>query len=88
MSQVLQYELWRECNCKCTFCTLGQDNLHTDNDLKLQSLQTAIDEIKELKAGDKIYYINHEKSMYLAIIGKDFFKDNYQQKNFAINGLS
>ena len=30
-----------------------------------------IEKIKELKAGDKIYYINHEKSMYLAIIGKD-----------------
>ena len=30
-----------------------------------------VEKIKELKAGDKIYYINHEKSMYLAIIGKD-----------------
>ena len=27
--------------------------------------------IKTLKAGDKIYYINHEKSMYLAVIGKN-----------------
>lgn len=30
-----------------------------------------IEKIKELKLGDKVYYINHEKSMYLAIIGKD-----------------
>lgn len=30
-----------------------------------------IEKIKELKTGDKVYYINHEKSMYLAIIGKD-----------------
>ena len=30
-----------------------------------------IEKIKELKPGDKFYYINHEKSMYLAIIGKD-----------------
>ena len=30
-----------------------------------------IEKIKELKPGDKVYYINHEKSMYLAIIGKD-----------------
>ena len=65
MSQVLQYELWRECNCKCTFCTLGQDNLHTDNDLKLQSLQTAIDEIRALKKGE------HET---LGFIGGEFFQ--------------
>lgn len=30
-----------------------------------------IEKVKELKAGDKIYYINREKSMYLAIIGKE-----------------
>ena len=30
-----------------------------------------IEKIKQLKPGDKVYYINHEKSMYLAIIGKD-----------------
>ena len=30
-----------------------------------------IEKIKELKPGDKVYYINREKSMYLAIIGKD-----------------
>ena len=30
-----------------------------------------IEKIKELKPGDKVYYVNHEKSMYLAIIGKD-----------------
>ena len=64
-SHVVQYELWRECNCKCTFCTLGYDNLHTDNSLKLQSLQTAIDEIKEMKAGE------HET---LGFIGGEFFQ--------------
>ena len=30
-----------------------------------------IKEFEELKPGDKIYYINHDKSMYLAIIGKE-----------------
>jgi len=30
-----------------------------------------ISEYETLKAGDKVYYINREKSMYLAIIGKD-----------------
>jgi hypothetical protein len=65
MSKQLQYELWRECNCKCTFCTLGNDNLHTDEKLKLQSLQTAIDEIREFKPGE------HE---VLGFIGGDFFQ--------------
>ena len=30
-----------------------------------------IKEVENLKAGDKVYYINREKSMYLAVIGKD-----------------
>ena len=65
MSQVLQYELWRECNCKCTFCTLGEDNLKTDTQLKLKSMQTAIDDIKNMKAGE------HET---LGFIGGEFFQ--------------
>ena len=30
-----------------------------------------IENCQELKAGDKVYYINREKSMYLAIIGEE-----------------
>ena len=30
-----------------------------------------IEECNELKEGDKVYYINREKSMYLAVIGKE-----------------
>ena len=30
-----------------------------------------INECESLKAGDKVYYINREKSMYLAVIGKE-----------------
>ncbi len=30
-----------------------------------------IDECENLKPGDKVYYINREKSMYLAVIGED-----------------
>ena len=30
-----------------------------------------IEECSELKEGDKVYYINREKSMYLAVIGKE-----------------
>ena len=31
----------------------------------------SIEEVEKLNVGDKIYYINREKSMYLAIIGKE-----------------
>ncbi len=34
-----------------------------------------INEYQNLKQGDKIYYINRDKSMYLAIVGKDIQKD-------------
>ena len=30
-----------------------------------------INNFENLKAGDKVYYINHEKSMYLAVIGQE-----------------
>lgn len=65
MSQVVQYELWRECNCKCTFCTLGEDNLKTSTELKINSLKTAIEDIKNMKQGE------HET---LGFIGGDFFQ--------------
>ena len=65
MSQQLQFELWRECNCKCTFCTLGEDNEFTKNEFKLQAMQSAIDEIKNLKPGE------HET---VGFIGGEFFQ--------------
>ena len=34
-----------------------------------------INEFSNLQPGDKIYYINKDKSMYLAVIGKDILKD-------------
>ena len=34
-----------------------------------------IKEVESLSTGDKVYYINREKSMYLAVIGKDSIED-------------
>ena len=34
-----------------------------------------INEYSELKEGDKVYYINRDKSMYLAVIGKDIMEN-------------
>ena len=65
MSKYLQFELWRECNCHCTFCTLGKDNLYTSNDLKLASLNTTIKELNKIKKGE------HE---VIGFIGGEFFQ--------------
>ena len=65
MSLQIQYELWRECNCKCTYCTLGIDNCLTSNELKLQSMQTAIDEMKQFKSNE------HQT---VGFIGGEFFQ--------------
>ena len=50
----------------------------TERDVISSSLEIAqsngfkcIDECENLKPGDKVYYINREKSMYLAVIGED-----------------
>ena len=61
----LQYELWRECNSHCTYCTLGNDNNFTAEKLKLEAMQTAINEIKTLKPG------LHDA---LGFIGGEFFQ--------------
>ena len=65
MSKCLQFELWRECNCHCTFCTLGETNLYTPNELKLEALNTAINELKRIKKNE------HE---VIGFIGGEFFQ--------------
>ena len=65
MSLQIQYELWRECNCNCTYCTLGFDNHKTENELKLQSMQTAIDELKNFEPNE------HQT---VGFIGGEFFQ--------------
>ena len=65
MSLQIQYELWRECNCNCTYCTLGFDNHKTENKLKLQSMQTAIDEMKNFEPNE------HQT---VGFIGGEFFQ--------------
>ena len=62
MGKVKQFELWRECNCKCTFCTLGDDNCKTPDEIKLKNMRDAYNEIRNYKAGevDTIGFIGGE----------------------------
>lgn len=65
MGKQIQYELWRECNCKCTYCTLGNDNNFTSDELKIDSINTAINEIQNFKENE--YDV-------LGFIGGEFFQ--------------
>ena len=64
MVNEIQYELWQECNSKCTYCSLGIENCHTPNEMKLQSLETTYN---ELSTTDKIYDV-------VGFIGGEFFQ--------------
>lgn len=62
----LQFELWQECNSRCTMCYLGENNLHTPNHLKLKAIQDAYDFISD---PEKIKPYNT-----LSYIGGEFFQ--------------
>ena len=84
MGKQIQFELWRECNCKCTYCTLGNDNNYTSEELKLNSINTAINEIKKFKKDE--YDV-------LGFIGGEFFQgqlntDELRNKFFELIGIS
>ena len=48
MGKQLQFELWKECNSKCTFCYLGNTNRFTSEETKLYNLEKALSTIKNL----------------------------------------
>ena len=65
MSKNLQYELWQECNNHCVYCTLGRENCKTSDEMKLQSIRTAKNEIEKLVKGEV---------SALGFIGGEFFQ--------------
>ena len=65
MTKVLQFELWRECNCFCTFCTIKKYNRFTPDRLKEKVLDTTLNELKNIDS--KIYET-------VGFIGGEFFQ--------------
>ena len=62
----------------CDKYTKFLNNGKTEREIVAEAKKTAdeqgfkdIYEYETLKPGDKIYYINHDKSMYLAVIGEE-----------------
>ena len=53
MKKQMQFELWDECNSKCTFCHLCNKNNITPNETKLNMIQDTLDKISDLSTSDK-----------------------------------
>ena len=60
----LQFELWQECNTRCSYCSLGKENMFTPDKFKMQSLDLAF---KELSESNLIYDV-------VGFIGGEFFQ--------------
>ena len=42
---LIQYEVWKECHNRCTFCFLAEDTIYTPKEVKLSGIHNAIDQI-------------------------------------------
>ena len=63
---ILQFELWQECNNKCKFCYLGKNILHTEDSQKIEALKRTIAMVKDSA--------NYPRYQVLAFIGGEFFQ--------------
>ena len=66
MKKQMQFELWDECNSKCTFCHLCNKNNITPNETKLNMIQDTLDKISDLSIYDEYDTIG--------FIGGEFFQ--------------
>lgn len=74
MKKQLQFELWDECNNKCSFCQLCDANLQTSDEDKLNAIEHAITKISDLEL-----YSEYDT---LGFIGGEFFQG--QLKNISV----
>ena len=68
----LQFEVWQECNNRCTFCYLCEENKHTDKQMKIESMKNIIETISDEK--------NLEGYNCLGFIGGEFFQGQLRDK--------
>ena len=66
MGKQLQFELWEECGNGCKWCYLGNNNKYTPKEVKLNSLQNALDKIQDLS--------NYPEFDTLSYLGGEFFQ--------------
>ena len=68
----LQFELWQECNSKCTFCYLGRNNCGTPDGVKITNMNNAIKMLSNKKT--------FEEYDTIAFIGGEFFQGQLNTK--------
>ena len=66
MGKQLQFELWEECGNGCKWCYLGDNNKHTPDEVKLNSLQNAYNTITDLS--------HYPEFNVLSYLGGEFFQ--------------
>lgn len=67
-------EIYNYCNSYMDFLNKGKTEREIIKESKFMAETNGfknLDEVDSLKAGDKVYYINKNKAMYLAVIGYD-----------------
>ena len=76
----LQFELWEECNNHCEFCYLGNDNKHTPDEVKLNSLKNALTTISDTN--------NYPEFDTIAYLGGEFFQGQLNTKEIRANFMT
>lgn len=71
MGKVLQYELWQECNNFCDYCTLGKNIQKTSDEMKLEAINTAFNELSLITKGEV---------STIGFIGGEFFQGQLHNK--------
>ncbi len=65
----LQFEIWQECNSRCKFCYLGDDNIKTPDSVKIKSMQEIYNKIS-----DNSLYSGQNPIEILSYLGGEFFQ--------------
>ena len=74
LSEEKKNEIYNYCNSYMEFLNKGKTEREIIKESKFIAESNGfrnIDELDSIKAGDKVYYINKNKAMYLAVIGYD-----------------
>lgn len=73
MRRQYQFELWQECNSKCKFCYLGENNGYTPDSKKIEN----IDQTLKIISNKELY----KEINCLAYIGGEFFQGQMKNPN-------
>ena len=80
VNKIMQFELWEECNSRCTFCYLGNNNRHTPDKVKLNSMNNAYTEISNLS--------NYPEYNVISYLGGEFFQGQLRTPELRMKFMS